>query len=596
MGVTEAAWRRRFRLPVVALPQWAHLRPDRVLYRSNVSGKLELHAWDRATDVHRQVTDRPEGTTIGQIDPSGEAIYWFQDLDGDEFGLWMVESFDGGELRSAFEGIAKAYSTGLALGTDAVVVGSSSEAGSQIHALQPGSAPRLVYQHAQSAWLSGVPRWWMTLPNLSSDQGLFAFHHSEHGDSRHPAVRVCDLSGARIAELWDGPGLGLTAGGWSPVPGDARLVVHHERDGTRRPLIWEPRHQEVVDPHLDLPGEVEASWYPDGTALLLEHDHAGRTELLKHDLETGSLSDLGIARGSAANAAVRPDGDVWYVWSDATRPYEVRSTSGGVVVRLPGDPPPSSVPYGDLRAGAVPAFVAEPPTPRPHPTIFLIHGGPDAHESDEFSAWVQSWIDHGIACVLVNYRGSTGYGRAWRDAITGNPGFTELGDIAAVADRVVADGIADPKRLILGGGSWGGYLTLLGLGIQAERWSLGIAAVPVADYVAAYEDEMEPLKAYDRALFGASPSEDPELYRLRSPITYVEQVAVPIFVLVGENDPRCPVRQIDNYLEQLEAQGKPHEVLRFGAGHGSKKVDEEIRQVESMIDFVSRYLGTPAPQ
>jgi dipeptidyl aminopeptidase/acylaminoacyl peptidase len=76
----------------------------------------------------------------------------------------------------------------------------------------------------------------------------------------------------------------------------------------------------------------------------------------------------------------------------------------------------------------------------------------------------------------------------------------------------------------------------------------------------------------------------------------VEKVDVPLLVLVGENDPRCPVRQIDNYLERLRALGKPHEVVRFDAGHGSRKVDEEIRQVESMIDFASRHLGTPAPQ
>ena len=65
---------------------------------------------------------------------------------------------------------------------------------------------------------------------------------------------------------------------------------------------------------------------------------------------------------------------------------------------------------------------------------------------------------------MVNYRGSTGYGRAWRDALTGNPGLTELADIAAVHERVVAEGIADPDRMVLSGASWGGYLTLLGLG------------------------------------------------------------------------------------------------------------------------------------
>src|SRR5207245_66144 len=84
-----------------------------------------------------------------------------------------------------------------------------------------------------------------------------------------------------------------------------------------------------------------------------------------------------------------------------------------------------------------------------------------------------AWVDHGFAVVLVNYRGSSGYGKAWRDAIVGRPGLTELEDLARVHDRLTAQGIVDPARTILSGGSWGGYLTLLGLGVQPERWALG---------------------------------------------------------------------------------------------------------------------------
>jgi dipeptidyl aminopeptidase/acylaminoacyl peptidase len=196
---------------------------------------------------------------------------------------------------------------------------------------------------------------------------------------------------------------------------------------------------------------------------------------------------------------------------------------------------------------------------------------------------------------MVNYRGSSGYGRAWRDALTGNPGLTELADIAAVHERVVAEGIAARDRIVLSGASWGGYLTLLGLGLQPELWALGVAGVPVADYIAAYEDEMDPLKAYDRALFGASPDEDPQLYLDRSPLTFIEQVQVPVMVLAGENDPRCPIRQIDTYLARLSELGKPHEVIRYDAGHGSLRTDERIRQTEAELDFVARHLGTTPP-
>ena len=190
----------------------------------------------------------------------------------------------------------------------------------------------------------------------------------------------------------------------------------------------------------------------------------------------------------------------------------------------------------------------------------------------------------------VNYRGSTGYGSVWRDALTGRPGLTELEDVGAVYDALVAEGVVDPQRALLSGGSWGGFLTLLGLGTQPERWAAGIAEVPVADYLAAYEDEMEGLRAYDRALFGGSPEEKHDVYVRSSPITYVDAVAAPVLVVAGANDPRCPIRQIDNYLGELEKLGKEHEVYRFDAGHGSLVIEETIRQVEVALSFALRHV------
>jgi dipeptidyl aminopeptidase/acylaminoacyl peptidase len=203
-----------------------------------------------------------------------------------------------------------------------------------------------------------------------------------------------------------------------------------------------------------------------------------------------------------------------------------------------------------------------------------------------------AWLDAGYAVVHVNYRGSTGYGTEWRDAINGRPGLTELEDIAAVHDWAVAQGIADPARSVLAGRSWGGYLTLLGLGVQPERWAAGVAGVPVADYVAAYADEMEPLKALDRVLFGGSPDDVPAAYRASSPITYTDAVRAPVLVTAGVNDPRCPIRQIDNYLGRLAELGKPYEEYRYDAGHGSMVVDEAVREMGVELEFVRRHVPT----
>ena len=581
--VDEAPWRRRFRAPRTTLPQWADDATERLVYAANSIGRWEVYAWDRANGGHRRVTDRREGTLDALIAPDGEQIWWFDDTDGDELGRWAVDQFAGGSRTIAAENLGRSYSTGLSIGRTVTIIGRSTDAGTSIHVLREGSEPKQIYRHTEASWLGG----------LSADEQLLCFHQAENGDSRHPSLRAVDLDGNVVAELSDAPERGLYSAGFPLAHGDDRVLVIHERQDSKRPLIWSPRSGDTRELPLDLPGEVEASWYPDGQALLIGHEHAGRSQLYRYDLASDVLEQLPTPKGVIADAAARPDGQVWYLWSNSATPPEVRTTDGDVVLTPEGEVSPGGVSYADLWVGDIHALVAEPTDrPRPHPTIFIIHGGPEAHDRDSFSPPVQAWVDHGLAVVMVNYRGSTGYGREWRDALTGNPGLTELDDISAVWDRVVAEGIAERERIVLSGASWGGYLTLLGLGMQPERWALGVAGVPVADYVAAYEDEMEPLKRYDDALFGASPTEDPELYRVRSPITYLDQVRVPVLILAGENDPRCPIRQIDNYLQRLDELDKPHEVLRYEAGHGSLRTDERIRQMETQLDFVARHLGT----
>jgi dipeptidyl aminopeptidase/acylaminoacyl peptidase len=586
---TETAWKRRYRAARTSFPLWARDDADHLLYLSNVGGRFEVYAWNRLIGTHRQVTDRLEGTgyrVASRLDPSGQNIWWFDDVKGNELGRYVREPFAGGERQPMAPELEPAYSAGLALGTGFAVLGRSrGDEGTTIYFVRDGEAPRRIYQHAQSA----------DVVDLSRDEKLLAIAHSEHGDSRNPAIRVLELDGRAVAELWDGPGRGLEPVGWSPVLGDHRLLAMHDRRGRSQPLLFDATTSKVDDIVLDLPGDTFAHWYPDARALLIGHEHRGRSELYRYDLAERSLVKLDAEPGTITTARVHPDGDVWYQLTSAPTPAATHSLNGGVVLRAPGEPAPAGTAFRDLDVDGIHVFIAEPPTQAPHPTIFIVHGGPGSHDQDAFYPGVQAWVDHGFAVVLVNYRGSTGYGKEWRDAIVGRPGLTELEDIAKVHDRVIADGIADPKRVVLSGGSWGGYLTLLGLGTQPEQWSLGIPIVPIGDYIAAYEDEMEPLKKYDEALFGGSPAQVPERYRQGNPLTYAENVRVPILLVVGQNDPRCPSRSVDIYRERLLELGKKFEEYRFDAGHGSLVIDEQIRQVEMEIAFAARSLGTQDP-
>ncbi|HSK36613.1 MAG TPA: prolyl oligopeptidase family serine peptidase, partial [Actinomycetota bacterium] len=103
----------------------------------------------------------------------------------------------------------------------------------------------------------------------------------------------------------------------------------------------------------------------------------------------------------------------------------------------------------------------------------------------------------------------------------------------------------------------------------------------------AYADESEALQAFDRSLFGGGPEDKHDLYVERSPITYVDRVATPVLLMVGDNDTRCPLQQVLNYAERLTELGKPFELDRFDAGHGALVVNERIRQMEVLLRFAA---------
>jgi dipeptidyl aminopeptidase/acylaminoacyl peptidase len=481
-----------------------------------------------------------------------------------------------------------------------MIAGFSDDDGTRIHLSADGQEPAVVYSHADDA----------SVDALSRDETIWVLAHSEHGDSRYPALRAISIADGKVlAELDDTPGKGLAAITFSPLAGDQRVLVGHERSGRDELLLWDAATGSVTELDIDLPGDITGDFYPDAQSLLLLHTRAGRTTMHRYDLATPSLTNLPAAAGVISGAIARPDGSVWYRWSSAVEPAQLRmlaadGSSDSTLLLPPGGAAPSSEPVTDLwvdgEGGSIHSLVALPvgyASPEPDhsntalPTVFFLHGGPAGADEDSYDATRAAWLDAGFAVVQVNYRGSTGYGSRWRDALSARVGHTELADVAAVHDHLVATGVVDPSRSVLAGYSWGGFLTLLGLGSQPSRWAVGIAGVPVADYLQAYEDEMEPLRAYDRALFGGSPEDVPDAFIDSSPITYVDAVTAPVLIVAGENDPRCPIRQIDTYLDALAARGATYAQYRYEAGHGSMVVDERLRQVACEIRFAREALG-----
>ena len=297
-GGQAVMWEERFRAPRMTLPEWALHAPGRCVLKSSESGTWEVYAWDAAAGTRRQVTSRPHGTYLTAVDPAGEEIWWFADQDGDEFGIWMVEPFDGSSpaVPAAAE-LAAGYPTGLGFGPAGLAfAGRVDDAGTELWLIDrtadgdAGRPARLVYSSREDA----------AAGDISPDGSLLAFSHSEHGDSRHPALRVVRLDGSTVADLWDGPGKGLAVEGFSPV--DNRLLVGHERRGRPSVLIWDPETGATDELGLDLPGEVDGSWYPDGSALLLAHQVRARTEIYRYELTTRRLQRLDTPAGVIAAA------------------------------------------------------------------------------------------------------------------------------------------------------------------------------------------------------------------------------------------------------------------------------------------------------
>lgn len=195
--------------------------------------------------------------------------------------MWRRQPFTGGEDELAAPGLDPSYPAGLALSRDgrtAVVGRSTDEDGTTIHLAREGEAPFELYRHRESAGVG----------DLSRDGSLIAVEHTEHGDAMHSALRVLRPDGTTVAELDDTDGgreeLGLDVLGFAPVDGDTRLLVGHQRRGRWEPLVWDVLTGEQTDLELDLPGDVSAEWYPDGSALLVVHGFEARSELFRYDL------------------------------------------------------------------------------------------------------------------------------------------------------------------------------------------------------------------------------------------------------------------------------------------------------------------------
>ncbi len=595
-------WERRFRAPTRTLPVWGPGASERFVLRSDEQGSFQAYAWELGAGAPIRRTDEPVGVLTATISADGSSVVWFSDPTGDESGRWLAVPFEGGEPREVFPGAPTGWPEGLALGRELAVGVIADRNGFAVHVSERGGAATEILRDADVIGFSDSEFHLEGFDHvgLSADETLVCVETAQDGDNIHRRLLVLDpRSGKEVEVLADGAGLGVSAFGWSPVAGDQRLLFTHERDDLTRPAVWNPTTGERSDLEVDLPGEVvPVDWWPDARSVLLVHRFRGRDRLYRFDLDRGTLAELAHPAGEIHGARVRPGGRVWIRVSNGANASELLDDDGEqVLVPAPGGVREGRPyrewlfrsPAGDVVQG----WLATPPGDGPFPLYLKVHGGPNWLYLDTWWADVQALIDEGFAVAMVNYRGSIGFGRRWRDHIVGNIGFPEVEDVVAGRDDLVARGIADPERVVIGGWSWGGYITLLALGLHPDLFAAGVAGVPVGDYLDSYDDSAPSLQAYDRTLVGGVVHDIPEFVAERSPITYVNDVRAPAFVLVGENDTRCVPSQVYRYVRALRKAGGDVELYSYAEGHSSYLVDEEVREWGAVLEFLRRRVRLP---
>jgi dipeptidyl aminopeptidase/acylaminoacyl peptidase len=246
------------------------------------------------------------------------------------------------------------------------------------------------------------------------------------------------------------------------------------------------------------------------------------------------------------------------------------------------------VAYGFYYPPANPEFAA--PEGELPPLIVESHGGPTSHATPALDREFLYWTSRGIGVVDVNYRGSSGYGREYRNKLRGTWGVVDNEDCLNAALHLADQGLADRERLAIRGGSAGGYATLCALTFH-DGFAAGASYFGVADAEALAGDTHKFESRYLDLLIGPYP-EQADPYRERSPINHVEQLQVPVILFQGLEDKVVPPNQAETMAAALERNGVPHAYLPFeGEQHGFRKAETNIRCLEAELYFYGRIMG-----
>jgi dipeptidyl aminopeptidase/acylaminoacyl peptidase len=239
----------------------------------------------------------------------------------------------------------------------------------------------------------------------------------------------------------------------------------------------------------------------------------------------------------------------------------------------------------------IPLFIYRPKSgePRP-PVVIMVHGGPESQAMRLFDPEIQALVAVGYGVVVPNIRGSTGYGKRYASLDDTNKRLDSVRDLAAVHAGLEDEGF-DAGRAVLWGGSYGGYMVLAGLAFLPELWAAGVDIVGISNLLTFLQNTSDYRRAYRELEYG-SLAHDREFLAEASPLTRVDAIRAPLFVIHGRNDPRVPVSEAEQLTESLKRRGVTCELLIYeDEGHGLSRLENQLDAYPRAIDFLDQVLG-----
>jgi len=350
---------------------------------------------------------------------------------------------------------------------------------------------------------------------------------------------------------------------------------------------------------------------PDGKRVTWTANVDGNTDIYLHDLVTGKTTALPFAKGvnhlAGEHSAFSKDGarflyshtgatapaDLWVYQLATGKSHQVtQSLVAGVhsedmvepfLVRYPSSDGKWTisafvyVPYNMVRNGQNAAIV-------------YVHGGPAVQSVNSFNRFIQHMVNQGYMVIAPNYRGSTGYGKEFQQANLFDMGGGDLQDVLAAADFIKQTGFLDPKKIVLAGGSYGGYLTMMGVTKAPDVWAAGVPIVPFVNWFTEIQNEDPVLQQSDLATMG-DPEKNKALFQDRSPIFFVDQIKAPLFLLAGRNDPRCPEEESQQVIDAIKKRGGVVEFKVYeNEGHGFARVENQIDAYQRVSGFLKAHV------